>query len=167
MPIVNWLDLFFLIILLWAVRSSWETGLIQEAFTLAGLALGILVAGQLYHPVARMLFGPAPKNLASAITFLAILLAIWFGVSYLGRLVRETVHWIMLGWLDRLGGLMFGALKGLIIIEIVLILVARFPVFNVEEPIQGSLIAAWIQRSAPVVLTLLPPEFRRLTTIFR
>lgn len=164
---MNWLDLIFLIILLWAMRSSWETGLIQEAFTLAGLAAGIIMAGQLYRPLARTLFGPAPNNAANAITFLALFLAIWFGASFLGRLVRETVYWIMLGWLDRLGGLLFGILKGLIVIEIFLIVFARFPVFNTEELIQGSLVASWISRYAPVIMALLPPEFRRLTGIFR
>lgn len=164
---VNWLDLIFLVILLWAIRSSWETGLFREAFTLAGLVVGILMAGQLYRPLARTLFGPAPGNMANAITFLVILLAIWFGASFLGRLVRETVHWIMLGWLDRLGGLLFGILKGFVVIEIFLIVFARFPVFNTEELIQGSLIASWIHRYAPAIMLLLPPEFRRLTSIFR
>jgi membrane protein required for colicin V production len=164
---VNWLDLFFLIILLWAVRSSWETGLIQEAFTLAGLIFGILMAGQLYRPVARILFGPAPNNLANAITFLAVLLAVWFGITFLGRLVRETVYWIMLGWLDRLGGLLFGILKGLVVIEIFLIVFARFPVLNTEELIQGSLIASRVQQYAPAIMALLPSEFRHLTRIVR
>jgi len=164
---VNWLDLVFLIILLWAVRSSWETGLVQEAFTLAGLVFGILMAGQLYRPFARTLFGPAPNNLANAITFLAILLAIWFGATFMGRLVRDTVHWIMLGWLDRLGGLLFGLLKGFVVIEIFLIVFARFPVLNTEELIQGSIIASWIQQYAPVVMALLPPDFRQLTNVFR
>ncbi len=164
---MNWLDLIFVVILLWAVRSSWETGLIREGFTLAGLAVGILATGQLYRPVARMLFGPAPSNMANAVTFLAVMLAIWFSVSYLGRLIQETVHWIMLGWLDRLGGLVFGVLKGLIVIEIFLIVFARFPVLNTEELIQGSIIASWVHRYAPVIMTLLPPEFRRLTSIFQ
>lgn len=164
---MNWLDLVFLIILVWAVRSSWETGLVQEAFTLAGLIVGIFVAGQLHRPLARVLFGLAPNNMANAITFLAILLAVWFSISFLGRGVRETIHLIRLGWLDRVGGLLFGVLKGFVVIAILLIVFARFPVRNTEELIQGSLIASWTQRYTPGIMAVLPPEFRRLTNIFR
>lgn len=163
---MNWLDVVFLIVLLWAVQSSWRAGLIREAFTLIGIAAGIILAGQLYQPLARMLFGPVPNDGANAITFLAIVLAVWFGAGFLGRLVRETVYWIMLGWLDRLGGLVFGVVKGAVLIEIFLIVFARFPIFNTEELIQGSFIAARISRYAPVIMALLPLEFRRLTSIF-
>lgn len=166
---VNWLDLVFALILVWAVRSSWEAGLIQETFTLMGLAAGILVAGQLYAPLARSLFGPAPKEAANAVAFLAILGGVWFGVSFLGRLVRETAHWIMLGWLDKAGGVLFGVLKGVIVIEIFMLVFIRFPVVNTEELIKGSLLANLIAQYDPLpfIISLLPSEFRRLTSILR
>lgn len=166
---VNWLDLVFALILVWAVRSSWEAGLIQETFTLLGLAAGIIMAGQLYAPLARGLFGPVPEEAANAVAFLAILVGVWFGISFLGRLVRETAHWVMLGWLDKAGGVLFGVLKGVIVIEILMLVFIRFPVVNTEELIQGSLIANWIARYNPLpfIISLLPPEFRRLTSILR
>lgn len=164
---VNWLDLVFVVVLLWAVRSSWEAGLVQETFTLLGLAAGIIVAGQLYALVARGLFGQVPREAANAVTFLAILVAVWFAVGFLGRLVQQTVRWIKLGWIDRLGGVVFGLIKGMIVVEVVLIVLARFPFLNTEELIQGSFIASWISGYLRVVIRLLPLEFRRLTTILR
>jgi uncharacterized membrane protein required for colicin V production len=142
-----------------------ETGLIREVFALAGLVFGILLAGQLFRPFARSLFGPEPGSLENAGIFLVILVAIWMGAGLLGRMARQAARWILLGWLDRLGGLAFGALKGLILIEVFLILFARFPVSNIEALIQGSVIAGWISRYAPAVMALLPPEFQQLNTI--
>ncbi len=165
--VVNWLDLVFAFVLLWAVRSSWQAGLIQETFTLLGLGAGIFAAGRLYTFVARWLFGPEPRDIATAVAFLATLGSVWFAVSFLGRLVRETVYWIKLGWLDKAGGLVFGIAKGVIVIEIFLVVLARFPMYQVEELIAGSLIGNWVARYVTVVITLLPPEFRRLTTILR
>ena len=164
---MNWLDLIFVIILLWAVRSGWDVGLIREVFTLAGLAIGLVMAGQLFRPFADLLSGPEPSNLEYALSFLVVVVVIWFCISFLGRLVRETVHWVKLGWLDRIAGLLFGFLKGVIVIEIFIIVFARFPILNVEALIQGSLVATWISRYAPAVMALLPPDFQQLQRILR
>lgn len=164
---MNWLDLVFAFILLWAVNSSRATGLIQEVFTLLGLGAGIILAGQLYAPLSRTLFGETPREIGSVVAFLAILLAVWFAVGFLGRLVRLSVRWMKFDWVDQFGGILFGLLKGLIIIEVLLVLFARFPVWNSEELIQGSFIASVVARFVPVVIRLLPDEFRRLTTILR
>lgn len=164
---MNWLDLVLVVIMLWAVRSSLEAGLIQELFTLLGLVAGILVAGRLYAPIARALSGQVPREVANAATFLAILVAVWFVVGLLGRLARQMARKMLLGWADRLGGVFFGLLKGLVLVEILLVVLARFPIFDTEDLIRGSLIASWVSRYVPVVIALLPSEFQRLTTIFR
>jgi uncharacterized membrane protein required for colicin V production len=139
--------------------SSWRAGLIQEVFTLGGLIVGIVLAGQLYRPVADAVAGPAASNLAYAVAFLAILSAVWLAAGIAARFVRAGLRTLRLGWADQLGGILFGVLKGMVWIFIIVIVLRRFPFYDTESLLQNSSIADWAYRNASIILSLLPGGF--------
>lgn len=162
---MNWLDIALVIVLIWAVRSSWDMGLIREGCTLAGIGFGIIIASQVYRPLAYLLFGQNANNLSYAFTLLLTLFSIVIGATAVGSILRETIHWFKLGWLDQLGGIAFGVLKGVIVIQIILIVFARFPVLNTDKLIQDSILADSLAQYAPYVMVLMPTEFHSLIGI--
>ncbi len=116
---MNWLDLIFLLILLFTTVHGLFKGLIKEVASILGLILGILVAQQYYQLVSAKLshlsvLQPYAWILAYLIIFTAVLLL----VIILGKLLRTLLKIGMLGWLDKLAGGMFGFLKGVLISSI-------------------------------------------------
>ena len=65
----------------------------------------------------------------------------------------------MLGWADHLAGAGFGFLKGLLIVQILLILFVTFPQLGLEDTIDGSALAPFFLDDIPFLLRLLPGEF--------
>jgi uncharacterized membrane protein required for colicin V production len=66
---------------------------------------------------------------------------------------------LRLGWLDHLAGAACGLLKGLILVEVFLILFTTFPYLGLDGTIRGSAIAPLFLDGGPVLVKLLPGEF--------
>ena len=74
--------------------------------------------------------------------------------------LRRFAALLLLGPFDHLGGALFGFLKGVLIVEVVLILVTAFPVAaSLQQAINDSVLAPVFLDGLPVMLKLLPGEF--------
>ncbi len=160
---MNWLDIMIIVIMGWFALTSLMTGIIREALTLIGFVLGVYLAGLYYPAGAELLreYIPTP-NVTKALSFLSILIGVWIAVSLLSLLLRELAEALSLGWLDHLGGLLFGLLKGFVVVEALLIVFTRFPLLGLDEAISKSVIASFALRHLPLLLALLPIEFHAL-----
>ncbi|MFQ6015212.1 MAG: CvpA family protein [Anaerolineae bacterium] len=157
---MNWLDLVIIAMIGWLTLTSLRNGLIREAFTLVGFGAGVFVAGQYYLDGAAWLgklLGDV--NYANAISFLAIMLTVWAAVSFVAGILRRVTHMLFLGWLDHLGGLLFGLVRAVIVVEALIIIFSRYPVLGLDEVIKDSLIGSFFLRSIPFLLDILPEEF--------
>jgi len=96
---------------------------------------------------------------ALAISFLILLGAVFLLGQIIAYVLKRTASLLMLGWADRLGGAAFGLLKGLIIVEILLILFAAYPQLGLDDAIAGSELAPLFLDDAPVLLRVLPGRF--------
>jgi membrane protein required for colicin V production len=126
MAVVDWIIAAILVL---SVIGAAKNGFFVEAFSLAGVVLGLLVASwnfqRLMPWIVQVIHTPA---IAEAIAFLAIALAIMVVAGLVGRVLHRTVHSIGLGWLDRLVGAAFGFLKGCVVVTLgVMALAAFFP----------------------------------------
>jgi len=72
----------------------------------------------------------------------------------------------MLGPLDHIGGLVFGLLKGFVLVEGLLILFAGYRVEALTRAMDGSLLTPLFLHGLPVLLHLLPGEFRQAVARF-
>ncbi|WP_114418634.1 CvpA family protein [Marinospirillum perlucidum] len=114
---LNSLDLVFLVILVASMLLAFWKGFVQQVLSLAGWIAALLAArmlGQQVAPLFASLLADPGLQLAAAyvsITLL-VLLASRVVCSALGTLVQK----IGLGKLDRLLGILFGALRGVVII---------------------------------------------------
>ncbi len=104
-------------------------GVIFEIFSLAGVVFGYLLAAWNYRALAGW-FLPYVKNewAAQAAAFLAIFLGVCIVAGALGRILRWVIKNVGLKWADSFLGAAFGALRGVILVAVVLFAMTSFKV---------------------------------------
>ena len=159
---MHWLDLVIVAIVAWLTLRAMSVGLIREAATVVAVVGGAILAGRFYSELA--------DDIAFAIEHetwreLAAFGAIFAGCVVLGQIAAEGLRRVsvllLLGPFDRIGGAAFGFLKGVLVVEVLLLAGLAFPVSGVvDEAIRESALAPAFIDGFPVLLELLPPEFR-------
>lgn len=119
---MNTIDLIFALILSYGLIKGMMKGFIVEIASLLALILGTYGAMHFSHFAAQLIsqyvsWEEQYLNLAAfALTFIGI---VW-AISLLGNLLTRVVKFVMLGWLNRILGGVFGVLKfGLILTVII------------------------------------------------
>ncbi len=124
MALIDW---FIAAVLVLSVIGAARNGFFIEAFSLAGVVLGLLIASwnfqKLMPWILHAIHTPA---VAEAIAFLAIALAIMVMAGLIGRALHWSARSIGLGWLDRLVGALFGFLKGCVVVTLGVMAIAAF-----------------------------------------
>jgi membrane protein required for colicin V production len=152
---MNWIDALIAIIVLSFTFLGLRNGLIREAFSLAGIVLGILVATR-YGDTLVSLFGPRASELPSAIVFAVIIVAVAALFIWLGHLLHRVAKALFLGWADRIFGSVFGFAKGLLLASLLLIILSLFSFFPaLGDKIQSSALAPKVIKVAPATYNLL------------
>lgn len=124
MAAVDWA---ILAVLAFSTITALMRGLVLELFSLAGLILGVFIAGWQYDNFSPLLMHVGlSKNLADAAAFLLIAFGIAVLVSLIGKLLRKVIHTVGLGWVDGLFGAIFGVLRGAAIVLIAVVAIGAF-----------------------------------------
>jgi membrane protein required for colicin V production len=163
---MNWLDIAIVLIVAFFVTTAFSAGLIRELVTLVSVVVGVVVAGLFYNDLARdVLVFIDNKDTADIVAFLVLLGAIYLAGQLIAIMLKQVAAVLLLGWADRIGGAVFGLLKGLVVVEALLI---AFVTFNVglNNTIENSVLASAFLDAAPVLLTILPDNFERAVDAF-
>ena len=157
---MNWLDAVIILILLGFTLSAYSAGLIREVVSLVAVIVGVIAAGLLYDNLAAdVLVFINDEDIALAVSFLLLFGAVYLLGQTTAFTLKRTASLLMLGWADHLGGAAFGFLKGLIVIEALLILFAAYPQLDLDDAIDGSPLGNFFLDGVPVLLRVLPDEF--------
>ncbi len=157
---MNWLDFAIIIFILGFVLSAYSAGLIREAITLAAAIVGIVVAGLLYDDFAtEILTFIDDQDTASVVAFLILSGAVYLMGQILAYVLKKAASLMMLGWADHIGGAVFGLFKGLIVVQILLILFAAYPSLKLDRAIHNSQLAPYFIDDVSILLHVLPGEF--------
>jgi membrane protein required for colicin V production len=163
---MNWLDIAIVLIIAFFATTAFSAGLIRELMTLASAVVGVVVAGLFYDDLARdVLVFIDDKDAANIVAFLVLLGAIYLAGQLIAIMLKQVAAILLLGWADRLGGALFGLLKGLVVVEVLLIAFITFDV-GLRDAIQDSRLASLFLDAASVLLIILPDEFERAVDAF-
>jgi membrane protein required for colicin V production len=122
-----WIDWAMIAVMLLSVINAARKGFFVEAFSLAGVVLGMLLASWNYRSVLPWFSGWLRTDaLAETAAFLAIAVGVMIAAGVLGRLVRWSARSIGLGWADRLMGAGFGLVKGGFLVTLGVMTLAAF-----------------------------------------
>lgn len=159
---MHWLDLAIVAVVAWLTWRGLAAGLIREVVTAAALIGGAVLAGRFYLDLAA-----DTAFLIEDDTWrqLAAFASIFVGTLVLGQiaasLLRRSASLLMLGAYDRAGGAAFGLVKGVLLVEVLLLAALAFPVSGAAgDAVAGSRLAEAFLDGVPVALELLPSEFR-------
>ncbi len=162
---MNWLDILLLVAIALATVAGLGVGIIRAGLYLAGLIFGIVLAGHYYIPLSGVLDAVLQPNVAKVVAFIIILAAVVVAAVFLAAFLRRGAETIKLGWVDRLGGAVFGLLLGAIFCGALLALWVKF--VGGGETITESTVARMLLDRLPVVLALLPDEFDVVRSFFQ
>ena len=124
---MNVVDIVILLLLVLSAIQGYRSGLIQSVVSLLGLIAGIAIASWHYKQFA-IEFTPhaQSKSLAEAIWFCVIALVVMILAGVLGLLLKSLIHGVGLGGLDKVLGLLFGLLRGAVLVTLCIVTLAAF-----------------------------------------
>jgi len=124
---MNTFDIIVIVVLAYSVLRGLFRGLLKEAASVAGVLGGFFAAYAFYAPAADYLktfiANPAYRNI---LAFLAIFCIVVIVVNVVAVIIKYLLRIVFLGWVDRLGGFFFGALKGALIVSVVFLALTAF-----------------------------------------
>lgn len=164
---MNWLDIVIIAALAWFALAGLSSGILRESVTLIAAVAGVVVAGLLYKQLADDLtvFTDSERT-ANIAAFIAIFVAVFIAGQIVASLLKQTASLLMLGPIDHLAGLVFGLVKGFVVIEAALFLFAAYRVDVIAHAMDGSLLTPLFLDGLPILLRVLPGEFRSAVESF-
>lgn len=164
---MNFFDIIFLVILIWAAYKGFSKGLIIQAASLAALFLGVFGAIKFSGYTAFILSekldfkGDYLQLTAFAITFVLIVIA----VHFVARLTEKFFKVVALDFVNRILGLLFSTIKIAFIISIILVIINtidhRAP-FLPKEKVNKSLLYKPLSALAPMIFPYFKMEYEKI-----
>ncbi len=102
-------------------------GLVKELSSIIGVLGGFYAAYTYYKVLAGLLAGLIhDTSYLNILSFLTIFCFVLIVVGVLGVIIKYVLNIAFLGWVDRIGGVVFGVLKGVLIVSILFITLTAF-----------------------------------------
>lgn len=128
---MNFIDLIVIIITSFFLLRGLFRGFVLELTIVIGLIVGYLIAISYYDYLSffvfKTYFPQIPDSIASIISFALIFIAINIGLRLAASAITKTLKFVMLGWLNRLLGAIFGTIKAVVIMGIAVFLLNLIP----------------------------------------
>ncbi len=162
---MSWLDIVILVVVSTTIFWGLRIGIIKAALSLAGLIVGIILAGRYYVPLSELLSAIPQADVAKVVAFAIILIGVMVIASVLAVVLKWIASVVMLGWVNRLGGAVFGLVLGAMLCGALLATWVKF--LGIAEVISQSRLAVILLDRFPAVLALLPDEFDVIRSFFQ
>lgn len=162
---MSWLDIAVIVIIGIATLIGLKIGVIKAVLTLAGVIVGVLLAGRFYVALADRLTFIPQETLARVVAFAIILAVVVLIASIIAGVLKWLASIILLGWVNRLGGALLGLITGSILCGALLAMWTKF--LGISDPIAESALATFLLDRFPMVLALLPGEFGSVRSFFQ
>lgn len=153
-------DWIIVAVIVLSVIQAAISGFFHEAFGIAGLIVGYLLAAWNYQRLAAR-YAPYLKSsmwLGEIAAFLIIFLAVLAIAGIAGRITRHIVKEAGLSFVDRILGGALGLLRGILIVAVILISMAAFT--PTSTWLEGSELAPYFLVIGRAAIWVAPPELR-------
>lgn len=124
---MNLFDIIVVIILGYCIIRGIFRGLVKEVASIIGVLGGFYAAYTYYPLVAKPLSKwIVDTGYLNILSFLIIFCGIFLVISILGVIINYILKIAFLGWFDRFCGALFGTVKGILIVSVLLIALTSF-----------------------------------------
>jgi membrane protein required for colicin V production len=111
----------------------------------------------LAKPLANWIANPGYLNI---ISFLILFVSIYLVVSFTGVVIKHLMNIAFLGWTDRVCGALFGSLKGLLIIAILVLMLTTFLPKNAMI-LQRSIVTQNMMQFSAAFVRVVPEDMKK------
>ncbi|WP_139452243.1 CvpA family protein [Campylobacter armoricus] len=130
----SWFDVFVIGLTLVLGLKGLVSGLFKEIFGLIGIVGGVLFASRYAKEISEIInnnfYQIQNENLAIFAGFLVLLIIIWIVCMVLGNVLSKMFSMSGLGFIDRIGGFLFGSAKIFLVFAILVACVNNIDFLN-------------------------------------
>ncbi len=158
------LDLVFLVLLVLAIIKGYRRGLIVGLFSFIAIIIALAAAMKL-SIIAAGYIGEAVKISSKwlpVISFAVVFILVVLLIRVVANLIQKTVELSMLGWLNKLGGIIFYLAIYILVYSVVLFYAEQVKLIQ-ESAIQKSVTYSFVQPWGPKVIE----GFASIVSIFK
>lgn len=122
---MNTVDIIILVCFIPALIAGLSKGFISQIVSILSIVIGVWVAfhfSELLCPYISEYIPGLTPTILHVTAFAAVFLLVAVILTLIGTLIRKMIKLVLLGWLDRLLGVVFALFKTAIIVGIVLVL---------------------------------------------
>lgn len=147
------IDIVFCILLFWGTYQGYRKGLIKALFSVLGFFVALAAATKLSSVVAAYLSSHFKEQyvwmpLLSFVLVFAIVILLFL---FIGKLLQKTGEVVMLGWLNRLGGILIYIFIYTTAMSVVLFYLTKMNVLS-ESILRSSFAYPLLQPFGPLVV---------------
>ncbi len=157
---MNPFDILIITILAYGLIRGIFRGVVREISSIIGVLGGFYGAYTYYPHLARLISSwittPAYQNI---ISYLIIFSAAVIVVGVLAVVIKYLLNIAFLGWLDRLGGAVFGLVKGCLVVCVLFIVLAAF-LPKGSTLLKNSVLAPHVSATSEVLAKVLSKEMK-------
>lgn len=158
------IDFTFAALLILAIIKGYQKGFIIAVFSIIAFVIGLAAALKLSAAVAVYLKDSISISekwmpfIAFALVFFAVIILVRLGA----KLIERTFQAVMLGWANRIAGILLYAILYLIILSIFIFYAEKLQLLR-EEAIKASRTYSFVQPWGPKVMD----NFGKLIPVFK
>ena len=124
---MNPFDILIIVILGYSLVRGLFRGLVKEVSSIIGVLGGFYAAYTYYKHLGSLLSRVIHDiSYLNILSFLLIFCGVLILISVLGVIIKYLLNIAFLGWVDRIGGVIFGVAKGLLIVSVLFISLTAF-----------------------------------------
>lgn len=159
---MNVLDIIMVLILTLCVIRSLSRGFIKEIFSILGVIIGVLIASR-YYCLLFPYFGRYISNqdYINLFGFTLVFLSVFLTVMLLGILLKALLKIMFIGWVDHTLGGIFGLLKGMIYVALLVWVLTTF-LPKGSGLMEKSRLSPYITHISKTFAVMIPPELERV-----
>lgn len=118
---MNILDIIILICLVPAIIQGLRKGFISQAISIISLIAGVWASAKFANLVGEWLsqYITASEQVLKVVSFAIILIVVFIILGLIGKVLDKIIRLVMLGWLNKLLGVVFSLAKCLLILGLI------------------------------------------------
>ncbi len=147
------IDIFFAGLMILAVIKGFQRGLIVSIFSILAFIIGLAAAIKLSTVVAAYLGKSLTLSaqwlpiVSFALVFIAVVVVVRLGAN----MIERSVQWAMLGWINKIGGILIYAIAYSIILSVILFYANEMHLLK-QETMEASVTYTYLKPWGPKVI---------------
>jgi membrane protein required for colicin V production len=158
---MNWMDWTLIAIFVISIVSGASKGLVRESIGLAAAILGIVFAARFYEASSAFLSQwIESRQIANIAGFLVIVIGFLIAGGIVGAIVSAVLRTAGIGWLDRIAGAGFGAIRAVVLAIGLILIGMAFPRNPIPDAMVESRLAPYFVEASYMLSSITPPELK-------